>query len=481
MDNARRVVKNTLALSTNSAARLLLAMALQVAIARRLGASGLGKYAVTLAFVAIFQIVSDLGLPRLVIREVARRTERASQYFYGALTAQLIGATLAYAALLTITRLFNYAPDTLQALMLGGASLFPYACTSASNAIFQAHERMELTAIAEVAGLLVQLAAALALLWLGYGVVALAGTIVLGRVVAAVLALWMVGRLGVLRRPRIDLGFSWHLVRSALEFYALALSVVVYSRMNIVIISQLLGEEAAGIYNAAYLVVRAFALAITGYSDALYPALSRLYAAADDRGRFIGAGQRSLRYGLLLALPTAMGVALLAPKLIAWVYRHGQYERSVILLTIVIWEIVPFFMNAVLSRILIASNLQRLSVRVAIGKLALSLIYYLALTPTWGLPGAAVATVLSTATGSVLNWRYVTRYAAPLDLKALAFKPALAAAAMGLGFLVRLQWGPIVAVGVAIGIYGGALLALRAISMEDWTLLRNLVWQEVAQ
>ncbi len=481
MNNVRRVAKNTLALSTNSAARLLLAMALQVVIARRLGADGLGKYAVTLAFVAIFQIVSDLGLPRLVIREAARQPARASEYFYGALTAQLTGAGLAYALLLGIIRLFDYAPDTVQALTVAGLSLFPYACASASHAIFQARERMELTAAAEVTGLLIQLAAALALLWTGHGVVALGATIVLGRAVTAALALWMAWRLGVLQRPRIDLAFSSHLVRAAPEFYLLALSVAVFSRLNVVIIAQLLGEQAAGVYNAAYLVVRACALAITGYSDALYPALSRLYAASDDRSRFIEAGQRSLRYGWILALPAAMSVTTLAPWIITLVYRHEQYAQSALLLAIVIWEIVPFFMNAVLSRMLIASNLQRLSVRVAMGKLALSLVYYLGLTRALGLPGAAIATVLATATGSVLNWRYVTRYITPLSLRALMLKPALATAAMGIGLLLRPMWGTAAAVGIGIGVYTAALFMLRTFSTEDWTLLRKLVWQGVSR
>lgn len=474
MRSIRRITKNTLALSTTSAIRIGLGMLLQVYVARRLGAGGLGKYAVVLAFITIFQVVTELGLPRLMIRELARQCQ-PGRYFYGVVIMELGGAALAYGLLVAAVQVLGYKQDTSRALYIAGLSLFPYAVTSACQACFQALERMELITGIETVSYATQLALAVGLLSTGHGVVALGGVIVAGEMLAAALSLYLALRLGFLWPTRFDLAFSRQLVRSVPSFFLLALSVVVFSRLDIIMVSQFLGERAAGVYNAAYLVVRAFSLLITGYSDALYPALSRLGGSGSAREQLSLAGHKALQYGLILALPTAAGTAVLAPELIRLIYHNGQYAGASFVLRLVAWEIIPFFVNAVLSRLLIASDLQWLSVRVAVVKLFASTVYYIALVPLFGLPGAAVATVLATATGTGLNWRFIVRHVSPLNAGQLGLKPALATGVMAAALLALPAWGLGTMVAVGFVVYTGLLVGLRALSAEDWLLLCQLI------
>jgi O-antigen/teichoic acid export membrane protein len=474
LSGLHRITKNILALLTTSATRLLLGIALQLYVARQLGAGGLGKYAVVLAFVTVFQVITELGLSRLVIRELARRRE-PQRYFYGAVAMQVIGAVVAYGLLAAAVQLLGYKQDTGRALYIAGLSLFPYAVTSACQACFQAMERMELIAAVETAGAAGQLALAVGLLSTGHGVVALGGVIVAGEALVALLCLFVAFRLGFLLPVRFSPAFSWQLARAAPPFFLLAVSVVIYSRLDIIMISQFMGERAAGVYSAAYLIVRALSLGVTAYSDALYPALSRLHTDTSMRERLELAGRKALQYGLVLILPAAAGTAALAPALIHLLYRDQQYTGAVLVLRLVVWETVPFLVNAVLSRLLIASNLQRLSAQVALIKLAVSVVYYAVLIPLFGLPGAAVATVLATATGTGLNLRFVNGHVLPLRLGVLGWKPMLAAGAMAAALFLLPGWnlGGLIFLGALI--YFGLLLALRTLAAEDWLLLARLV------
>lgn len=474
----RRVAKNALALSFTSTARILLGVVLQVYIARALGAAGLGKYAIILAFINIFQIVSELGLPALVIREAARRRQEASAFLYATICAQLIGAGIAWALLVLSAVALRYPADTTRLILLSGAALVPYAFSSACETLFQAQERMEFIPLVELVGNGCQLGLAVWLISGGYGVNALPLIVVLPQMVVAFCSLGIAGALGWLTPARVDLSFSWRLVRAAPDFFLLALSVVVFSRLDVLVVSKLLSEQAVGIYNAAYQVVRVVNLGAASYSDAIYPAFSRLYRDAPER--FAAVGRKALQYGLIAVLPLATGATVLAAPLIAAIFRRAQYAEAAPVLQILSWLCVPFLVSAVLSRLLLAGNQQRISLQVSLIKLAAAGCYLLLMTPLWGLRGAAFASVLGTFTGALLNWHFVTRRLAILGMRDLTAKPVLAAFGMG-AIIFLLPDGLELGFSVALGavIYVALLLLLRAFTGEDWLLLQQLAFQRV--
>jgi O-antigen/teichoic acid export membrane protein len=474
MSSVRRVTKNAVALSTTSVGRVALGLILQLYVARQLGAGGLGKYAVVLAFVTVFQVVADLGMPRLVTRELAR-DHRPNRYFYAAIWVQLVGAIVAYGGLILAIQLFGYKQDTSRALYIAGLSLFPYAVTSACEACFQGMERMELVAGIETASYVMQLLLAVVLLASGHGIVALGGVIVVGEGMAALLCLYTALRMGFLLPVRLDAAFSWQSARAAPPFFLLAVSVVVFSRLDVIMVSKIMGERAAGIYSAAYLIVRAINLVVTGYSDALYPAFSRLHKSGSGRDRMAMMARKALQYGLIFVLPIAVGTTILAPDIIGLLYGNHQYVEAAIVLRLVIWETVPFLVNAILSRLLIASDLQRLSVQVAVVKLGAASVYYVSLISLFRLPGAAVATVLSTTTGTILNWHFVKKHLVSLNPLRLAMKPAMAAGLMAVMLVILSAWGPWALIPLGALVYAGLLFGLRAFASEDWLILRQLL------
>lgn len=473
LNNVRRVAKNTLALSLTSTARILLGIALQVYIARLLGAAGLGKYAIILAFINIFQIVSELGLPALVIREAARRRQDASKYLYATALAHVLGAGASWLLLTLAALALRYPADTTRLIILSGASLLPYALASACETLFQAQERMEFIPLVELVGNACQLGLAVWLISGGYGVNALPAIVVGPQVLVAILSLSIAGSLGWLTPLRLDVAFSWRLVRASSDFYLLALSIVLFSRLDVLVISKLLSEQATGIYNAAYQVVRVVNLGAASYSDAIYPVLSRLFREAPER--FVAIGRKALQYGLMIVLPVAAGTAVLASPLIAAIFRREQYAEAGPILQILIWLCIPFLVSALLSRLLLAGEQQRASLQVSLTKLVAAAVYLLILTPLWGLRGAAVASVAGTFTGAVLNWQFVTRRLASLRLGYLTAKPALAAAGMAtLVLFMPDRMGLAFTVGIGALAYMMLLFLMRAFTGEDWLVLQQL-------
>ena len=68
---ARRVMVNTASLAGSSLWRIFISFVLQVLITRVLGVAAFGQYVSALAYLNVAQVVSELGLTTLLVRDLA--------------------------------------------------------------------------------------------------------------------------------------------------------------------------------------------------------------------------------------------------------------------------------------------------------------------------------------------------------------------------------------------------------------------------
>lgn len=472
-ETVRRLARNTAALSTTQVARIALNTILSLLVARRLGAEGLGKYAVLTAYLQVFQVFTVLGLPQLVIREMARRPHERPRWFQGTVITQLLGAGGSAIVLILVTNVLNYPFDTAQALKVAALSLFPFAISSAVESAFQAREQMGFIAVTQIGARGVQVTGSVLALLAGHGIVTLAWMVFVGQCLAAALGIVIAGGMGLWRGFHVDLNEPKRLVRQSLDFLLLSLSVVTFTRLDILILSQMAGERATGLYNAAYLVVQVVNFLSASYGNAAYPVLARLFSEA--RARFDTLLRKSLLFGMTSTLLVAILLATAAEPLMGFLYEGGEYTTSALLLRIVVPFAIVFMWNALLSKGLMVSNLQRRSVIVSSAKLGAGLVYYPLLTAWLGATGTAIATVLAGLTGTVLNYYFVNKEVCSLDLVALAAKPlAIGVTLFAALWVARgLAWPGLIVGGTIL--YVSLLILLRVFSKDDI----RLFWQMV--
>ncbi|GIV79414.1 MAG: hypothetical protein KatS3mg050_3808 [Litorilinea sp.] len=444
---------------------------LSIFVARQLGAAGLGKYAVLAAYWNVFQVVATLGVPRLVIRAIAREPEASRFWFQRTLVNQLIGAGVGGFALLATANLLRHPPDTLLALAVVALALAPAAVVSALETVFQGRQEMHWIPLAQGVATALQLLLSVVLLLSGYGIVALAWTIVLGQVCLVLMEIWAARSLFLWQSFQVQLSPALRLFWDALDFFLNSLSVVLFSRLDVLILSQLAGEQATGLYNAAFLIIQMVNFLSSSYSNAAYPVLSHLFTAAWER--FADLMYQSLRFGTAVNVLAAIWLAIGAQPIIGLLYHREEYLMSARLLQWCAPFVVIFLWNAILSSGLMAGNQQRSSVIVAGVKLLLGFGYYLTLTAWLGPVGTALATVLAGLTGTVLNQLFLTRTLGLVALPQAVWKPLAAGVVVVVlvGFLPA-PW-PLVLAG-ATALYGGLLLVMGAFRAADWQLLRQM-------
>jgi O-antigen/teichoic acid export membrane protein len=326
----RRVLVNAGALAGSSLWRIVVSFALQLLIARILGVADLGLYAVALAYLNVAQVFSELGLPTLLVRDLAHDPPHRRGYYLLALRVQVVAAFLVWGALILLTLLLPYSADTRTVLWLVGASLPLYAVTSASETLFQAGERMEYLMAVEVTINTLIVVMSVVVLWSGGGVLQLVGVLIVTQAISALLCVWLVLRNRLFGVPQEPIQTTWRsLWQRSSPFYGVALVDVLLQRMDIILLSVFGGVVITGVYTAAYNLVRVLIKLTQSFWQAIYPTLSRLYHLASYKYATLSA--LSMRYGLILLLPSAALCTGVAVDLLHLIYAEGYAESAAVL------------------------------------------------------------------------------------------------------------------------------------------------------
>ena len=206
---------------------------------------------------------------------------------------------------------------------------------------------------------------------------------------------------------------------------------------------------------------------------ALFPLLSRY--AQDDRRQLARLSETGLKVLLILAFPIAVGTTLLAEPIIVVLAGPGYLPESARALQVLIWYLPISFVNGLLQYVLIAVDRQRtLSVAFAVG-VVFNVAANLLLIPTYGYLAAAVVTVASEVVLLAPFLWVALREVGSLAVLGVAWRPALAALAMGVPVWLLADWSWPLAVVAGALVYGAGLLALRAVGAEERAELRSLL------
>ena len=386
--------------ATNLAARLVLLFL----IARELPPAEFGLIVFALSVAEIAKVLADFGLDTLAIRTYAPPADHAR------FAAALAGAKVAF-GILTYAGLalwFALARPPEQAVIgwIVGLTIFTGLLAGYSIDWFQARLRVGRVLAPVVIANLVLALAAIVLVPRLTDLRAQAALFPLFEGVIALL-LWV-----VFQGERVTRGWAIafeqvpELVRAALPIAATAIVIMVYSRLDVLMLSSRLGAEAVGHYGVAFrftepvqMAAAAFGLSVFSRFSAWFqhPSSETLRSAA---GRYVG-------YTLAYGLTAAALLALLAQPLIARFLP--DYLPAVPVLRILAAALVFRSLNATLAGILQGAGQFRALGGMALWNLCWMWIWLRLLVPGLGAAGAALAVLIVEGVNSLIQGFMVAR------------------------------------------------------------------------
>jgi O-antigen/teichoic acid export membrane protein len=278
-------------------------------LARLLSPSEFGVVALALVFVTLLDTVSDLGLsPALVISREEELRERAMTVFsftvgLGALLSALTAAVAPLAAL------FFDEPELFGLLAVLGLNFFVRALGATHYALAQKQMDFRSRTAAELAGVLTRGATGIVLALAGFGawslvVGYLAGTAALTATLWALVPWRPTGRPSRAQLPRM--------LRFGSTLTAVDILAAVISQVDYAFVGRVLGTGALGLYALGWRIPQMLIISLAVVAGrVLFPAFASVDREALGRAYLV-----SLRYATIVALPLAVGVAVLAEPLV---------------------------------------------------------------------------------------------------------------------------------------------------------------------
>ncbi len=290
--------------------------------------------------------------------------------------------------------------------------------------------------------------------------------------------LWQIG---FKYRPVLD--FKHPAVRQLLrEIGPIVLGVAVnqiYFAINRIFASGLAEGTISNINYANKLMMLPMGIFVAAVANAIYPALAE-FSLRKNRQRLAETMKGGLVSVMLVAIPAAVGLALLSEPIVQLLFEHGEFDHQATLATA--WALVcftvgliPMAANMVITRVFYALEDVKTPVRIGALSIVLDVALSLALfkAMAFGGGGLALANSLAALLCCLLMYYYLKFKALPelarQSMLPSLLKIALAAAAMGAVVWLVANLLPIsgalqkTGLGILAGVvvYAAAVLALR--------------------
>jgi O-antigen/teichoic acid export membrane protein len=452
MSPARRILGTFFSLSAGELAARLVSFAAFAHLARVLGASDFGRIGLVLTIVTYLQIPVLQGFDSVGMRDVSRDRSLLRRYAGSILTMRLLAAVVTWGVAALLAQ-----PPLRWLLLLFALTLFPQAASL--KWAFQAVERARPVAAAGVVSQAVFAA----------GAFTVAGPEQLLRVPAFVLAgetaaALLLGGLFVrsfgVPRPGLDA----RLFRESAPLAASSVLGTLLFNFDVLALAWFQPDSAVGLYTAVYKLVLLFSTPLTLFQISLLPTLAR--AATGGASGLAATASPALRYLALVFLPLPFGGWLVAERLLAFLYGT-EYTAGTAALRILLASLPWMAFRSLFRIILVSYQQQRLDLRTMLAGTLANVAVNLALTPRWGVAGAACATLASELVIFGMSYYYIRTRVERLPVLRHCGRP-LAASAVMLAAGGAVHAVPLaLQIGVAAAAYLAAAFVLRAVTWKE--------------
>lgn len=372
-----------------------------VKIVTSFGREFYGDYVTAYEFLAFFGIIADAGLFNIAVREMSKKKEQTEFVLANIFSMRLlliIGVTLI--AGITAQFIPAYSALVKAGIWITGISMALTIVAGTLSSVLQSRMKIQYFSASLafgkilLAGLIFFISRNLELFPNTFFVLLWAG--VLSNIIFSSLVAFFVSR-----EIRIRLGFDfawWKKTFTESLPYGLALILqTLYLRIDVVLISIILGSAAVGTYGAATRILESFLILGVFFGQAILPKLS---SEENDTNKNF---EQSLVWGmevlLLFSLPIIISVIQYAPNIINIISSEefltkGDILGSDSILTILVITVFFAYFNQLFSFSLVAKNRQKYLLFVNGGALTLNAILNIIFLPAFGIIAAAVSTIV---------------------------------------------------------------------------------------
>ena len=444
-----------------------------VLIARYLGTEGFGHFSFILATASIFQLVADMGVRNIVIRDIALEKEKFHHHLSTARTLLWSLSVVSLACVAVLAHLLVLSDDLRHSMYLAGLAVIITFYGLGYSAVLRAFEEMGWDIVGFILHKVVFIALIVLIAQTSLGLQGVFAAMLLANALQW-LYYWAVVRLRHGRvKPTLNFAAAWSLLWEAFPLGIAEILRRLTRHVDKLLLAAISTPVALGLFSAAYKFLEAMSPLTTNLTLPLFPVFSRF--ARDSPLRLFRALDQSLKFLYVLGMPLAVLMFVLSEPLVVLFFGEAYHEAAAAL-RLIAPGVVFIFPTSVYSYVFTALGRQRLYMGCVAAALAVNTVLDLLLIPAYSHQGAALATTGAEAVLFVAGVIMLHRLGSELSGLWLLWRPLVAGLGMGLCCWVSKDLGfASAACGVISGllVYAGLLLLLQTFTPQERALLRG--------
>jgi len=396
-----KIVSNILWLGLDKLLRIGVGLLIMTWLARYLGPSNFGLLNFSSALVAIFGVLSAFGLNGIVVRDLVVTPENAKHTLGSAFFIKIIASCLSYFLLIaTIIILRPQDKISFAIVAILGITLL-FKTVSVINLWFESQVRYKHVLYAENTAFLIIAAVKLLMLFLDAPLISFVWAMLAESFLVAGSLIYVYTKLEfnpinwISTRERIGslLKDSWPLIISSSAW-------ILYTKIDQVMIGQLMGDASVGHYSAAVRIGETANLLPGIIAFSVIPAITKIR----NKSSLLYIKQFQLTYNITIGsmIFVALLVTLLSKQIISLLFG-SEYAAAADTLKIYIWMGVFVSMATVSGRFLINEGRQIATMWRHLLGVLLNIPLNFLMIPIWGIEGAAISSLIVMA---ITNYFY---------------------------------------------------------------------------
>lgn len=403
----RKIITNVGWLFFDRILALLIGFFIGAWVARYLGPAQYGLYNYALAFSALFMPVAALGLQDIVIRELVSQPQKKEELLGTVLILKLVASLLVFGLIVAVAYWLHY-DDTLTRLLIAiiaGVVFFKTLGDTVSYwfraqvlskyIVWSTNITLAIIVVIKISLILSQ-APLIAFAWvlLAQTIFFMLGITVFYHLSGEKIIDW-----------RANFATARHLLRDSWPLIFASLAVVIYMKIDQLMLGNMIGNEALGIYSVAVRLSEIWYFLPVVLASSVFPAIVR---SREKQTEQIYRERLQFFYDImaLVAYAIVIPFAILAPSLVVLVFGPAYAEAGSIL-TIHIWAFIFVSLGVARSQWLIAENMTRFAMVATIMGAIINIGMNLILIPRYGGMGAAWATLVSYAISAYFSSLFI--------------------------------------------------------------------------
>ena len=404
MATNRNVLTNTLAQFLGKLGTVITSLII-VKIVSSFGTEFYGNYVTTYEFLAFFGIMADAGLFAIAVRDITRAKDKGEtpEFIFGNILTMRLGLIFFVTILAgLLAQLIPNYPDMVKlGIWITGLSMALTIVAGTLSAILQARMKIYwfsgslFLGKVVLAGLITYLSVFwrdvvtleqlfFAFLWAG-----VASNVIFMSLV------YFFARKEIAIKPKFNLPYWIKTLKVSLPYGLALILQTLYLRVDLILISIILGASAIGVYGIGARIMESFLILGVFFGQAILPKLSSNENDKDHGDKTLYWGAEKL---LIFSLPLIIGTFFFSTEMVQILSNDSFLSSPGVmgadtLLKILVPTVFFAFFNQLFSFALVSKNAQNFLLYVNGGALLLNLCLNIYFLPQYGLIAAAVSTV----------------------------------------------------------------------------------------